>query len=74
VEHSLESVRSSWEVSRISISDGWKDQRNRPLINVIAMCPRGAMLLKVVEIGAVEKVYSFVVIILMEAIVEILKI
>ena len=36
-EAKLNPIRSLWRISRVSIiSDGWKDQRNMPLINVIA--------------------------------------
>ena len=37
LEGALNPIHHSWRLSRVSIiSDGWKDQRNRPLINVIA--------------------------------------
>jgi hypothetical protein len=50
------------------VSDGWRDQRNRPLINVIAICPQGAMFLKVVDCSGVEKDATFISTILIEAI------
>jgi hypothetical protein len=57
------------EKTRVSIiSDGWRDQRNRPLINVIAICPQGAMFLKVVDCNGVEKDATFISTILIDAI------
>ena len=50
LEGALNPIRNSWRISGVSIiSDGWKDQRNRPLINVIAQSPKGAMFLKTMD-------------------------
>ena len=55
--------------NRVSIiSDGWKDQRNRPLINVIAQSPHGAMFLKAVDCEGQMKDSQFIANILIEAI------
>jgi hypothetical protein len=44
VDRQLQSIRETWTEIGISIvSDGWRDQRNRPLINIIAICLQGAM-------------------------------
>ena len=41
------SIRASWGSSGVTIvSDGWTDTRRRPLINIIATSPKGAMFLK----------------------------
>jgi hypothetical protein len=57
VDRQLQSIRDTWAQTRVSIvSDGWRDQRNRLLINVIAICPQGAMqhFLKAMPLIAVE--------------------
>ena len=44
IEVELQPIRDSWAQSGVSIvSDGWKDCRNRPLINIIDVCPKKAM-------------------------------
>ena len=41
------SIRASWGSSGVTIvSDGWTETRRRPLINIIATSPKGAMFLK----------------------------
>ncbi|XP_059073578.1 uncharacterized protein LOC131874296 [Cryptomeria japonica] len=46
VEDSLKPIKDSWIETSVSIvSDGWKDARNRPLVNVIAMSTSGAIFL-----------------------------
>ena len=50
------------------ISNGWKDQRNRPLINVIAQSPKGAMLLKAIDCEGQQKDAQFIADILIAAI------
>ena len=50
LEAKLVPVRDSWLISGVSIiSDGWKDQRNGPLINVIAQSPNGTMFLRAMD-------------------------
>ena len=69
LESALNPIRNSWRISGVSIiSDGWKDQRNRPLINVIAQSPKGAMFLKTVDCEGQQKDAQFIVDILVEAI------
>ena len=47
LEDVLKPIRSSWSNTGVSIiSDGWTDTRWRPLINIIASSPQGAMFLK----------------------------
>ena len=47
VEDILAPIRASWGSSGVTIvSDGWTDTRRRPLINIIATSPKGAMFLK----------------------------
>ena len=54
-----------------TISDGWKDARNRPLINVLAMSPKRAMLLKAVDCERHVKDRPFIANILIEAIEQV---
>ena len=50
------------------VSDGWRDQRNLPLINAIAIWPQGAMFLKAIDCSGVEKDATFISNILIDAI------
>jgi hypothetical protein len=69
VDRQLQSIRETWIETGISIvSDGWRDQRNRPLINIIAICPQGAMFLKVINCSKVEKKATFISTIRIDAI------
>ena len=69
LEGELTPICNSWRISGVSIiSDGWKDQRNRPLINVIAQSPKGAMFLKAVDCEGQQKDAQFIADILIEAI------
>jgi hypothetical protein len=69
VDRQLQSIRDTWAQTGVSIvSDGWRDQRNRPLINVIAICPQGAMFLKAIDCSGVEKDATFISTILIDAI------
>ena len=59
LEGALNPIRNSGRISRVSIiSDGSKDQRNRPLINVIAQSPKGAMFLKAVDCEGEQKMHN----------------
>ena len=69
VDRQLQAIRDTWNQTGVSIiSDGWRDQRNRPLINVIAICPQGAMFLKAIDCSGVEKDATFISTILIDAI------
>lgn len=69
VDRQLQAIRDTWAGTWVSIiSDGWRDQRNRPLINVVAVCLQGAMFLKAVNCSGIEKYASFISTILIEAI------
>eukprot|EP00253_Pinus_taeda_P031593 PITA_31593 len=69
VDRQLQAIWDTWSETGVSIiSDGWKDQRNRPLINVVELRPQGAMFLKVVDCSGIEKDASFISTILIEAI------
>lgn len=49
-ENAVLPIKDSWvEIGVTIVSDGWKDARNRPLVNVIVESTRGAMFLKVVD-------------------------
>ena len=45
VEVAMLPIKDSWTKTGVKIvSDGWKDARNHPLVNVIAVSTKGAML------------------------------
>ena len=69
IERALQPIKKSWKTSGLTIvSDGWKDTRNRPLINVIAISPKGAMFLKAIDCEGQVKDSEFISRILIEAI------
>jgi hypothetical protein len=69
VEKQLKVIKDTWVETGVSIiSDGWKDCKNRPLINVIAVSPKGAMFLKAVDCEGQVKDASFIANILIESI------
>ena len=71
IKASLAPIKASWKETGVSIiSDGWKDAKNRPLINVIAMSPKGAMFLKAVDCEGEVKDAQFIANILIECINE----
>lgn len=68
-EARLTTIHNSWCISWVSIiSHGWKDQRNRPLINVIPQSPNGELFLKVVDCEGKMKDSQFICDILIEEI------
>ncbi|XP_057834062.2 uncharacterized protein LOC131044700 [Cryptomeria japonica] len=69
VEDALKPIRDSWVDTGVTIvSDEWKDAKNRPLINVITVSPKGAMFLKVVDCEGQVKDGQFIAEILISAI------
>lgn len=47
VEDSLKPIEDSWIEKRVSIlSNGWKDAKNCPLINVVVVSPKGQCFLE----------------------------
>ena len=43
IEKALQPIRNAWKTSSVTIvSKGWKDTRNGPLINLMAMSPKAA--------------------------------
>eukprot|EP01018_Ginkgo_biloba_P032313 Gb_32272 [translate_table: standard] len=69
VEQTIESIRVSWQTTGVSIvSDGWTDARNRPLINVIVVCPKGSMFLNALDCNGELKDGTFIANILIDAI------
>jgi hypothetical protein len=69
VELQLKPIRESWIQSGVSIvSDGWKDCKNRPLINVIAVSPKGSMFLRAVDCEGEVKDAEFISRILIDSI------
>ena len=50
VKAQLESIKSSWKFTGCTIlSDGWRDQRGRTIINFVIACPKGTMFLKFID-------------------------
>eukprot|EP01018_Ginkgo_biloba_P009837 Gb_26532 [translate_table: standard] len=69
VEQSIEPIRASWQTTGVSIvSDGWIDARNKPLINVIVVYPKGSMFLNAVDCNGELKDATFIANILIDAI------
>ena len=69
VENLLKPIRDSWIQTGVSIvSDRWKDCKNHPLINVIVVCPKGAMFLKAVDCEGQVKDANFIAKLLIESI------
>ncbi|XP_059069104.1 uncharacterized protein LOC131859411 [Cryptomeria japonica] len=69
IELQLKVIKDTWQETGVTIVfDGWKDCKNRPLINVIAVCPKGAMFLKAVDCEGQVKDASFIANILIECI------
>eukprot|EP01018_Ginkgo_biloba_P006167 Gb_33743 [translate_table: standard] len=69
VEQSIEPIRASWWTTGVSIiSDGWTDARNKPLISVIVVCPKGSMFLNAVDCNGELKDATFIANILIDAI------
>lgn len=69
MDRQLQPIWNIWAKTGVFItSNGWRDQRNCPLINVIAICPQGAMFFKVVDCNGIEKDASFISTILIDAI------
>lgn len=49
VQASMQPIQDSWtEISVTIVSNGWKDAKNHPLVNVIVVSTRGAMFFKAV--------------------------
>ena len=72
LEDVLKPIRSSWNNTRVCIiSDGWIDTRRRPLINIIASPPQGAMFLKEEDCSSEVKDSNFIVEILISAIEQV---
>lgn len=68
-QDAMKPITNSWIETRVSIvSDGWKDSRNHPLVNVIAMSPKGAMFLKSMNCEGQVKDGQFVADIVISAI------
>eukprot|EP01018_Ginkgo_biloba_P033313 Gb_18641 [translate_table: standard] len=69
MEQTIEPIRASWRKIGVSIvSNEWTDARNRPLINVIVVCPKGSMFLNVVDCNGELKDATFIANILIDAI------
>jgi len=72
LEDVLKPIHSSWGSIGVStISDGWTNTKRRPLINVIASSPKGAMSLKEEDCSCEVKDSNFIVEILIVAIEQV---
>jgi hypothetical protein len=72
VEDILAPIRASWSSSKVTIvMDGCTDTRHRPLINIIATSPKGAMFLKDEDCSREVKHDQFIVDILIKAMEQI---
>ena len=68
----MKPIKDSWiETGVTVVSNWWKDARNRPLINVLAVSPKGTMFLKVVDCERQVKDGPFIANILIEAIEQV---
>ena len=72
MEDILAPIRASWGSSKVTIvSDGWTNTRQRPLINIIATSPKGAMFLKAEDCSGEVKDAQFIADILIKSIEQI---
>ena len=72
VEDVLSPIRSSWSSSGVTIvSDGWTHTRRRPLINIIATSPKGAMFLKAKDCSGEVKDAQFIVDVIIKSIEQV---
>ena len=72
MEDILAPSRASWGRSGVTVvSDGWTDTRRRPLINIIATSPKGAMFLKAEDYSGEVKDAQFIGNVLIKAIEQI---
>ena len=61
VEDILSPILSSWSSFGVTmVSDGWTDTRRKPLINIIATSPKGAMFLKAEDCSGEVKDVQFI--------------
>eukprot|EP01018_Ginkgo_biloba_P021222 Gb_34314 [translate_table: standard] len=69
VEKTIEPIRAFYRKTSVSIIfDGWTDARNKSLINVIDVCPKGSIFLNVVDHNRELKDATFIANILIDAI------
>ena len=72
VEDILAPIRASWGSSGFTVvSNGWIDTRHRPLINIIATSPKGAMFLKAEDYSREVKDAQFIANVLIKSIEQI---
>ena len=72
VDAAMLPIKDTWTETGVTIvSDGWKDARNRPLVNVIAVSTRGAMFLRAVDCEGQVKDGPFIANILIQAIEQV---
>ena len=72
IEDVLRPIQNSWANSKVSIiSDGWTDTSRRPLINIIASTPAGAMFLKAEDCSGELKDSHFIADVLISAIEQV---
>ncbi|XP_050385846.1 uncharacterized protein LOC126802279 [Argentina anserina] len=72
IEKHLEPIKLTWRDKGVSIcSDGWSDAQKRPLINVMATCERGPMMLRAKNCEGEYKDHKLIAKFLKKAIKEI---
>ena len=72
VEDILAPILSSWSSFGVTIvSDGWTNTRQRPLINIVATSPKGAMFIKAEDCLGEVKDAQFIVDVIIKAIEQI---
>ena len=72
MEDILSPIRSSWSSSGATIvSDGWKNKRRRPLINIIATSPKGVMFLKAEDCLGEVKDAQFIAAVIIKSIEQV---
>ncbi|XP_024196212.1 uncharacterized protein LOC112199422 [Rosa chinensis] len=72
IEHHLKPIKKTWKDKGVSLcSDGWSDAQRRPLINVIATCESGPMMLKAINCQGEFKDHAMIAYLIIDSIKEV---
>ncbi|KAK9923935.1 hypothetical protein M0R45_032331 [Rubus argutus] len=72
IEFHLQPIKATWKDKGVSVcSDGWSDAQRRPIINVMAACESGPMMLKAVNCEGEFKDHVLVANLIIESIKEV---
>ncbi|XP_024164308.1 uncharacterized protein LOC112171343 [Rosa chinensis] len=72
IEHHLEPIKITWKDKGVSLcSDGWSDAQRRPLINVIATCESGPMMLRAINCEGEFKDHALIADLIIDSIKEV---